>query len=140
VRLISIRDFFHLGLPTWDTNEGRKREREAIHEAIAEVTKKHETRKLLDLFQEKGLVAAPIHSIPEVINYPPIRDTLLETETPEGKKVRLPPPSVEREYLETVGRRLPYAPGYGRDTDRVLEDGGFSREEIEQLREAKIIK
>ncbi len=78
-------------------------------------------------------------TIPQVVDIRPIRDTLLETRTSSGKPVSLPPPSVEREHLASVGRRLPYAPTYGQDTDKVLQEAGFSPEEIAGLKESGMI-
>jgi crotonobetainyl-CoA:carnitine CoA-transferase CaiB-like acyl-CoA transferase len=138
-RLISIEPFLELGLPTRDTNEGRRKEREAIHREIGGITRRFKTADLVKLLSAKGLVAVPIHTIPQVVDFPPIRDTLLETRTSSGKRVRLPPPSVERQHLASSDRRLPYAPAYGRDTDNLLQEAGFAREEISDLRESGVI-
>jgi crotonobetainyl-CoA:carnitine CoA-transferase CaiB-like acyl-CoA transferase len=132
-RLLSVDGFESLSRPTRDTNEGRKADREKIHEEIAAITPRFKTEGLVKLLQAKGLVAAPIHTVPQVMDFPPIRERLLETETPGGKKVRLPPPSVEQEHLVSLKRRLPFAPSYGRDTEPVLKEAGFSAAEIESL-------
>ena len=138
-RLISIEAFLDLGLPSRETNEGRRRERESIHAEMSSITHNFKTGELVKLLSAKGLVAAPIQTVPQVVEFPPIRDTLLETRTSSGKRVRLPPPSVEREHLASLGRRLAYAPPYGQDTDRVLQEAGFSPEEAARLRESGII-
>jgi len=138
-RLISIEAFNGLGSPTRETNAGRRRERESIHKEIASITRSFKTAELVELLSAKGLVAAPIHTIPQVVDFPPIRDTLLETRTSSGKPVRLPPPSVEREHLASSDRRLSYAPAYGQDTDKVLQEAGFSHDEVVGLRESGIV-
>jgi crotonobetainyl-CoA:carnitine CoA-transferase CaiB-like acyl-CoA transferase len=138
-RLTSIEAFGGLASPARDTNEGRKQERESIHSDIGSITRNFKTGELVDLFSTKGLVAAPIHTVPQVVEFPPIRDTLLETKTPSGKHVRLPPPSVEREHLASSERRLAYAPTYGRDTDKVFAEAGFTKDEIAGLKESGII-
>ena len=138
-RLASIETFGTLASPTRETNEGRRKERESIHEDIGSITRDFTTADLIDLFKAKGLVAAPIHTVPQVIDYPPIRDKLLTTQTPDGRTVRLPPPSVEREHLVSLNRRVPYAPPYTRDTDTVLQEAGLSVKEITDLRECRII-
>jgi crotonobetainyl-CoA:carnitine CoA-transferase CaiB-like acyl-CoA transferase len=138
-RLISLESFAPLSRPTRDTNEGRKADRQRIHEEIAAVTRGFPTLDLVEELGAKGLVVAPIHTVPQVVEFPPIRDRLLETRTPKGKKVRLPPPSVEQEHLSTLKRRLPFAPQYGQDTVRVLKEAGFSSLEIENLKAEGVV-
>ncbi|MBU0618562.1 MAG: CoA transferase, partial [Planctomycetes bacterium] len=138
-RLVSIEAFASLASAVRKTNEGRRSERESIREDMGRVTRKFRTGELVTLLSAKGLVAAPIHTIPQVLEFRPIRDRLLETRTSSGKRVRLPPPSVEREYLACVGRRLPYAPTYGQDTDKVLGEAGLSSAEIGELRKSGIV-
>jgi crotonobetainyl-CoA:carnitine CoA-transferase CaiB-like acyl-CoA transferase len=138
-RLISLEEFCALESPSRQTNEGRKGERDSIHNEIGAITRNFRTAELVALLNAKGLVAAPINTVPQVLDFPPVRDTLLETRTPSGTRVRLPPPAVEREHLVTADRCLAYAPGYGQHTDRVLQDAGFSHKEIVELRQSEII-
>ncbi|MDO8629259.1 MAG: CoA transferase [Phycisphaerales bacterium] len=133
-RLTSIDGFGGLASAARLTNEGRRREREAIHREIGSITRRSKTTALVDLLSSKGLVVAPIQTVPQAIEYPAIRHKLLETKTPGGAKVRLPPPAVEREHLAAAGRCLPYAPEYGEHTDGVLRDVGLSQDYITQLR------
>ncbi len=138
-RLISIEAFSRIGSPSRKTNEGRRGQREAIHREIGAVTRAGKTDELVKLLGEKGLVAAPIRTIPEVVDNPPIRDVLLESTTPAGKSVRLPPPSVERTHMTTAQRRLTYPPAYGQDTGDVLKEAGFGHAEIAELKESGMI-
>lgn len=138
-RLVSIEPFVELASPSRETNEGRREERRAIHEQIQALTSRFETGTLVALLTDKGLVAAPIHGVPQVTEYPPIRSKMLRTRSPSGSEVRLPPPSVERDHLVKVNRCLPYAPAYGQDTERVLGECGFSRDQIAALKESGII-
>jgi len=133
-RLVSIEGFAGLASSVRETNEGRRSERASLHEEIAAITRGRPTVELADLFRRKGLVAAPIRSVPQVAESPPVRGALLETRDAHGNPVRLPPPSVEREHLAAAGRRLPYAPAYGAQTNAVLTEAGYSPEEIEDLR------
>jgi crotonobetainyl-CoA:carnitine CoA-transferase CaiB-like acyl-CoA transferase len=133
-RLVSIEAFAGLASPLRETNEGRRSERDSLHEEIAAITRGRATSDLVDLFRSTGLVTAPIRTVPEVAEAPPVREALLETNDASGRPVRLPPPSVEREHLTATGRRLPYAPAYGAHTNDVLKEAGFAPEEIEELR------
>jgi len=138
-RLAEIDAFATIASPKRETNEGRRSDRESIHKDVGTITRKFATADLVELFRAKGLVAAPIHTIPEVVDYPPIRDKLLATQTPDGKTVRLPPPSVEREHLASTDRRVPYAPAYGQDTEAVLQEAGYCDAEITELRGSGIV-
>ncbi len=138
-RLTAIEAFSHLGSPNRETNQGRRRERDSIHQELGSIARNFQSTELVKLLTAAGLVAAPIHTVPQVMECPPIRDALLETTTPAGDRVRLPPPSVEREHLLSAQRQLPYAPGYGQDTNRILEEAGLPREEIAGLRRSGIV-
>ena len=138
-RLVSLEAFARLASPTRETNEGRRSERESIHKELGSTTRSFKTGELTELLGSKGLVAAPIHTVPQVVDFPPIRRAMLETTTPSGKPVHLPPPSVELEHLVSAKRRLPYAPRYAQDTDKVLEEAGFARQGIADLRKSGII-
>jgi len=133
-RLTSVDGFGGLASATRATNEGRRREREAIHREIGATTRRVKTGTLVDLMNPKGLVVGPIHTVPQAIEYPAIRHKLLQTKTPGGAKVRLPPPAVERENLAACARCFSYAPEYGEHTDPVLREAGLSQDEITQLR------
>ena len=138
-RLVSIDAFHSLAAPLRETNAGRRQARAAIHKELAAITRTCQTRDLVERLSTKGLVVAPIHTVSQAADFPPLRDTLLETTTALGKRVRLPPPSVEREHLAAAGRRLAPAPAYGQDTDKVLQEAGFSPGEIAGLRESGIV-
>jgi len=138
-RLSSIEQFCDVSSPGRDTNEGRRRERDSIHRDIGDITVGFTTAQLVNLLGSNGLVAAPVQTIAQLVDYPPVRDALLETQTASGKRVRLPPPSVECEHLASCGRRLPYAPTYGQNTDSVLEEAGFSAKELADLKESGIV-
>ena len=108
-RLVSIDAFANLASPTRTTNEDRRTERESIHKELAAITRNFKTDDLTKLLGSKGLVAAPIHTVPEVTDFPPIRKTLLETRTPNGHPVRHPPPNVHLRQ-PVFARSTPYPP------------------------------
>lgn len=133
-RLVSLESFAGLESPARKTNEGRRREKAAIHREIGAVTRTFKTVDLVNLLSGGGLVAAPISGVTRMMEHPAIRDTLLETTTPSGRRVRLPPPSVEQEHMVSVERRLSCAPAYGQHTEEVLSESGFRQAEIADLR------
>lgn len=138
-RLIAIDAFANLASPVRDTNEGRRSERELIHLELAEVTRNISTGDLVEMLTGRGIVAAPIHTVSEAVEFAPIRERLLETRTESGKRVRLPPPSVETAHLTSGDRQLPYAPRYGQNTVSVLQEVGLTSDEIASLKETGVV-
>ena len=103
------------------------------------MTRKISTGDLLESLTGRGIVAAPIHTVSEAAEFAPIRERLLETRMESGKRVRLPPPSVETAHLASGDRQLPYAPRYGQNTVSVLQEAGLTSDEITSLKESGTI-
>ncbi|MBN1773287.1 MAG: CoA transferase [Deltaproteobacteria bacterium] len=116
------------------TNEGRRRDRKALHAAIAAVTREHDAAGVSAALAAAGVPHSPITPIEKVPELPFVAATALHTTTPGGTPVRLPPPAVETPHLAERGGELPFAPGYGEHTDAVLAEVGYSSEEIAELR------
>ncbi len=138
-RLTALDTFAKLASPARATNAGRAEDRATLHRDIGAITQTMTTDQLAQLLQSTGLVAAPIRTIPQVISEPPVRDVLLTTKTPDGRTVRLPPPSAETDHLKSSGREISYAPKYGEHTDDVLREVGLAKDEIAELRSSGIV-
>ena len=127
-RLTSLAPFRSLAGEARETNEGRRRDRHAIHEELAAVVRAHRSEELLPLLQGAGIVACPVNSIGELRELPGIREHLTATRLPDGRTVRLPPTAVE-----TESREYSLAPRYGEHTREVLEETGLAGDEIDDL-------
>ena len=66
------------------------------------------------------------------------REMILQQETRDGYTVEVP--GIVPKLSGTPGRIRSSAPHVGDDTDRVLQEMGLSPQQIEQLRERKIIQ
>lgn len=139
-RLVALDGFGSLDKEEWKTNAGRRQDRVALSEALGALTTAYTVAALHERFGKAGLVAAPVQTIADVIDYPPVRDRLLKTVTPSGKTVRLPPPSVERAHIVETDRTVPFAPTYGRDNDKVLAEIGLSADEVAELKNKGVVK
>ena len=134
-RLTRIPKFSGLGSDVRRTNEGRQREREAIHHEIAAITRRHPTAELMRDLAEATIPHAPIHSIPQVMAIEALRDRLTTTVTPDGKTVRMQPPAVD---LERAGP-LRFPPRYGEQSRAILREAGFDAASIDAYRAARVI-
>ena len=86
-----------------------------------------------------GVPHSPITPIEGVADLPFVAETALRTATPDGRTVRLPPPAVMTDHLERSGRTMPFAPGYGEQTDALLAEIRIPGEEIAALRRRGVV-
>ncbi|WP_407277881.1 CaiB/BaiF CoA-transferase family protein [Aromatoleum evansii] len=136
-RLCEIPKFASIGSATRTTNEGRHRERDAIHRDVAGVTQRYPTAEIVADFRDATIPHAPIHDIPAVRDMEAIRRRLTTTRMPGGKLVHMQPMAVD--VAGADGGELPFAPRYGQHTDAVLREAGCSEDEIALLHSRGIV-
>ncbi len=130
------RDLFSpLAKGEYATNEGRRQGGEELFSAIEAITSRHPYERLDR--ELAGIPHAPITPIERVFDLPFAKP--LETTTPSGAKVRLPPPAVGTSFLEESAGDLRFAPDYGEDTDAILSSIGVAMDEIAVLRRDGVV-
>ena len=135
-RLTAIPKFAPVASEARVTNEGRHREREAIHRDMATVTRAHAAEEILADLRSATIPATRILDIRQVRELPQFAGKLTRTVLPDGKVVRMPPLAVD---LEGARTELPFPPKYGADTTRVLGEAGVSASELEGLLAAGVV-
>lgn len=135
-RLTEIPWFAPVANATRATNEGRVREREAIHRDMAAVTCRIATADIAAEFRKATIPHAPIHDIPAVRDMEAVARSLTRTRTPEGREVRMQPMAVD---LPGGARELGFPAKYGEHTQAVLGEAGYSAVDCARLRELGII-
>jgi len=138
-RLVGQAMFASLEAPERATNEGRRRDGQRLHDDIEAITRRHDLGAVGRALRAAAIPHAPITPVEGVMDLPGIAEDLLWTETPSGRRVRLPPPAVPTAHLEAVGRRLPMAPAYGEHTDALLGELGLGAAELAGLRERGVV-
>jgi formyl-CoA transferase len=131
--------FASLDEERFGTNEGRRRGRADLHAAIEAITREFPSAEVSKVLAGAAIPHSPITPIEAVPDLPFVAEAALKTATPEGREVRLPPPAVPTDHLEKMGRRLPFAPAYGENTDAVLGEIGLSDSDIASLRERGVV-
>jgi len=138
-RLVAQPMFESLDLPGYRTNEGRRSAQEALHRQIADLTKGHSAERVAGVLEVASIPHSRITPIEEVPDLPFVKQSALRTVAPDGQIVRLPPPAVPVDYLDTIDRTLPFAPAYSADTEAVLIEAGFTADEVDTLRASGVI-
>jgi len=129
-RLTEIPKFAAVGNPVRVTNEGRHKEREAIHRDMAAATRRFATSEIAADFRQATIPHAPIHDIPAVRALPAIASRVTRTRTPSGKEVRMQPMAVD---LPGTAGELCFPAHYGEHTRAVLREASVATAEIERL-------
>lgn len=135
-RLTEIPYFAPVANAARATNEGRVREREAIHRDMAAVTRLHATAEIAADFRRATIPHAPIHDIPAVRDLEAVRRKLTTTHTPDGRIVHMQPMAVD---VPGVATELGFPAKYGADTMAVLAEAGLGAAECAVLRDQGII-
>jgi phenylsuccinyl-CoA transferase len=135
-RLTEIAKFAPVANEVRKTNEGRHKERAAIHRDMAGVTAHHPVEELLADLRRATIPATRIFDIRQVRELPQLRDKLTRTVMPGGGPVRMQPMAVD---LAEARSEFPFPHKYGADTRRVLAEAGYSGVDVEALAGAGVI-
>ncbi len=138
-RIVKNPLFSSLDQDRYATNEGRRENKTELHKSIESITRAHPSAEVSGILSEAAIPHSPITPIEDVPNLPFFKAAALNTTTPDGKSVRLPPPAVSTEFLEKRQKNLAFAPAYGEHTDAILQEAGLSAHEIENLRDQGVV-
>ncbi len=138
-RFTSRPMFASLDQERYSTNEGRREHKAELHSSIEAITAEYSSAEVSRVLEGASIPHSPITPIEEVADLPFVASSLLRTEAPDGRAVRLPPPAVPTGHLEKLDGELPFAPAYGEHTDSILSEAGLTAGEIASLRERGVI-
>jgi phenylsuccinyl-CoA transferase len=126
-RLTAVPKFAPIGNDVRVTNQGRHKEREAIHRDIAAVTSRHSVDEILADLRSATIPSTRIFDVRQVSALPQLRAKLTRTVMPNGKTIRMQPMAVD---VDGAAAELRFPPSYGADTYRVLAQAGYTQREI----------
>jgi crotonobetainyl-CoA:carnitine CoA-transferase CaiB-like acyl-CoA transferase len=139
IRFTQTPMFAGLDQERYSTNEGRRINKIELFGGIDAITKKFSAKNISEVLAKAAIPHSPITPIEEVADLPFIAENALNTTTPDGRTVRLPPPAQNTEYLKKIKNKLPFAPAYGEHTNSLLEEIGLSSSRITSLREQGVV-
>lgn len=120
-------------------NTLRVQNRDLLVEELEKTFSKSKTSDLFQLLLGDGIPAAPINTVEEAVNNPQIRSREMVSfmETSYGE---VPVMGTPFKLSRTPGKVLKAPPQLGEDTEEVLEELGYSTEQIEEIKRGNIVK
>ena len=141
-KTVVSQDMFRtLDKPEYEKNAGRIADVGNLNRAINEITEKHTTEELIELFNSITVPISKIKTIPEVIADSLVERRLLFAEDSlTGTKLTLAPPPIMPGFAESLERKLSFPPRFGEQNQEVYGQLlGYSDADLEGLKEKKVI-
>jgi len=125
--------------PKFATNDARVENRAELIHIITDVLMEHDREYWLERFTGLGVPFGPINNIEQTFNHPQAiaRNVTVEVDHPRAGKIKLVAPAVTYNG-QKMDVRLP-PPWLSEHTSEVMEELGYSPEQIADLRERAII-
>ncbi|MBP1932646.1 CaiB/BaiF CoA transferase family protein [Ammoniphilus resinae] len=113
------------------TNKDQMEKREEVNRIVVEEVKKRTTEDWYKIFEENGIWHAPVNGYEEIEKDPQVNwnKMIITAQHPDVGQIRLLNHPVRYEDYEIEVKKYP--PRLGEHTNEVLEEYGFSQEEIE---------
>jgi crotonobetainyl-CoA:carnitine CoA-transferase CaiB-like acyl-CoA transferase len=125
--------------PEYATAPDRSRNRKQLNAEINKLTMKKSSEDWVKEFNAAGVPCGPIYSIDQMFSDAQVRHLGIaqDVPNPEGRHIRLvgQPVTLSR----TPSRMVARPPEFGEQTDEVLAEFGFTRDEIASLKQAKVV-
>jgi crotonobetainyl-CoA:carnitine CoA-transferase CaiB-like acyl-CoA transferase len=138
--LVAQESFKTLDRPDYDMNAGRIADVEQLNRSINQITKKHTSEEMIELFTAITIPISKIKTIPEVVADPLVQRRLLYAKDPlTGMGITLAPAPYMTPFLEDRGRVLSFPPRFGEHNEEIYGGLGYSRDHLDRLKENKVI-
>ena len=125
--------------PEYATGPDRSKNRKALNAEISKLTEKKSSETWVKEFNAAGVPCGPIYSIDQVFADAQVEHLGIAQDVPndEGRHIRLvgQPFTLSRTPSKMAAR----PPEFGEQTEEVLAEFGFTRDEIGSLRQKKIV-
>jgi len=136
-RTLGLEDL--LSDPRFETPEKREENDQALVSILSEAFRRKPAYEWLELLEEGGVPCAPQKDVEELLKDPHFlqNELVVDHDHPQFGRVRQT--GIGPRLSQTPGRIWRPAPLLGEHTDQVLEQLGYSAEEISQLRQKRVI-
>lgn len=133
--------FKSLAKEEYKKNKGRIADVINLNKAISEITEKHTSEELIELFTAITVPISKIKTVNEVTEDPLVARKILSSKDPKtGTRLTLAPPPNMTPFLEQQDRRLSFPPRFGEQNGQIYGDIlGYNKESLAEFKEKGII-
>ncbi len=133
--------FKSLAKEEYKKNKGRIADVINLNKAISEITEKHTSEELIELFTAITVPISKIKTVNEVTEDPLVARKILSSKDPKtGTRLTLAPPPNMTPFLEQQDRRLSFPPRFGEQNGQIYGDIlGYNKESLAEFKENGII-
>lgn len=121
------------------TNVDRIANREALDDQLDKIFEKHTAAELVEWIKAAGVPCGLINTIDRVANDPQVKHLNMIQNVPHPLIPDLKLPGIPVRFSRTPGKIVSAPPALGQHTAQVLKDLGYSRDEMDLLRENRVI-
>ena len=125
--------------PRFKTNTDRVEHRAECVETLNQIFQEKTVAQWVDVISEAGVPCGPINRVSDVVNDPQVlsRDMVVDMPHPNVPDLRVPNSPLKLTETPPSIRRPP--PLLGQHNEEILEESGYSQEQIGRLREKGVI-
>lgn len=122
--------------PRFDSNAKRSEQRGQLRSLIEGVLADLDTQQLVSRLEQAGIAYARINDMQELWNHPQLRarDRQVTVESEVGEISAFLPPGTNNSFSHRMDR----IPALGQDTEHILSELGYSKEDIARLRAEQV--
>jgi formyl-CoA transferase len=128
-----------LSNPDYASSPLRSKNRDALNAEIGKLTSQKSTEHWVTAFNTAGVPCGPIYAIDEMFEDPQVKHLVMEQPVPtdDGRDITLV--SQPFKLSRTPSTMAARPPEFGEQTEEILAEFGFGKDEIADLREHKVV-
>ncbi|PIW26098.1 MAG: CoA transferase [Rhodospirillales bacterium CG15_BIG_FIL_POST_REV_8_21_14_020_66_15] len=126
--------------PRYDSNRTRMQHREEVDAAVGGWIKTKTLAEVLEIFERSSITASAVYEQPDILNDPHFIEREVVVELPDDDVEGLPMHNIPVRLSRTPGAIRTPAPAIGEHSAALLEDLGYTAEQIEQLKEKGVVE
>lgn len=135
--LLDLKDI--VNHPKFATNPKRVENHDELFNILQPILKQKTADEWLALFDKNGIPAGPILNVDEILDHPQIQARDMVKELPHAKGMNVKVTGIPVKLSDTPGSIDSAPPTLGQHTDEVLQDLGYSKKDIDELRKKGVI-